>query len=145
MARREATARRVRARLEADLAREPISGRLEPAGRAAISFTGWKGLVGALDLASDSTQHPGDSLLERARIGLMEESPSTDGTVTGALTPSEHRVAELAVAGLTNREIAEELVVTLSTVEVHLTSTYRKLGIDSRVALRGVMGAKSLG
>ena len=36
------------------------------------------------------------------------------------LTPSERRVAELAAAGRRNREIAELLVVTLKTVEVHL-------------------------
>jgi DNA-binding CsgD family transcriptional regulator len=51
------------------------------------------------------------------------------------LTPAELRVAELAVDGLTNREIAEELVVTLKTVETHLRSVYRKLGIRSRAQL----------
>ena len=58
-----------------------------------------------------------------------------------SLTPSERRIAELAAKGPTNREIAQELFVTQRTVEVHLTSTYRKLGIASRsqlaAALRG--------
>lgn len=49
-----------------------------------------------------------------------------------ALTPSERRVALLAAAGRTNREIAQELFVTPKTVEIHLSSTYRKLGIGSR-------------
>jgi DNA-binding CsgD family transcriptional regulator len=53
----------------------------------------------------------------------------------GALTASERRVADLAAAGRTNREIAQELFVTPKTVEVHLSSTYRKLGIDGRRAL----------
>ena len=52
-----------------------------------------------------------------------------------ALTAAERRVAELAVAGAGNREIAERLVVTRRTVETHLTSTYRKLGITGREAL----------
>ncbi len=52
-----------------------------------------------------------------------------------SLTPSEQRVAELAAAGGSNREIAQQLYVTPKTVEVHLTSTYRKLGISSRAAL----------
>src|SRR3954452_6687257 len=49
-----------------------------------------------------------------------------------SLTPSERRVAELAAAGESNRDIARALYVTPKTVEVHLTSVYRKLGIRSR-------------
>jgi DNA-binding CsgD family transcriptional regulator len=45
-----------------------------------------------------------------------------------ALTPSERRVAELAAAGRSNREIAEALWVTRKTVEMHLGRTYGKLG-----------------
>lgn len=52
-----------------------------------------------------------------------------------ALTPSELRVASLAAAGLTNRAIAEQLFVTLATVETHLSRTYRKLGIAGRSGL----------
>jgi DNA-binding NarL/FixJ family response regulator len=52
-----------------------------------------------------------------------------------SLTPSERRVAELAATGPTNREIAQALFVTQRTVEVHLTSIYRKLGIGSRSQL----------
>jgi DNA-binding CsgD family transcriptional regulator len=51
------------------------------------------------------------------------------------LTPSEHRVAEMAAAGLSNREIAQALFVTLRTVEIHLTHSYRKLDITSRKQL----------
>jgi DNA-binding NarL/FixJ family response regulator len=54
----------------------------------------------------------------------------------GALTRSERRIAALAAAGSMNREIAEELVVTLATVEYHLRNAYRKLGIASRAELR---------
>jgi DNA-binding CsgD family transcriptional regulator len=49
-----------------------------------------------------------------------------------ALTASERRVADLAAAGQTNRDIAQALYVTPKTVEVHLSSAYRKLGIASR-------------
>jgi DNA-binding CsgD family transcriptional regulator len=55
-----------------------------------------------------------------------------------ALTASERRVAELAAGGLTNRQIAEKLFVALRTVETHLTSAYRKLGIRSRADLREI-------
>jgi DNA-binding NarL/FixJ family response regulator len=53
----------------------------------------------------------------------------------GALTPSEHRVAELAAQGHGNREIAERLYVTQRTVETHLTHAFQKLGISSRSEL----------
>jgi DNA-binding CsgD family transcriptional regulator len=53
----------------------------------------------------------------------------------GSLTPSERRVADLAAEGSSNREIAQTLYVTPKTVEVHLTSVYRKLGISTRAAL----------
>ena len=52
-----------------------------------------------------------------------------------SLTPSERRVAEMAAEGPTNREIAQALFVTQRTVEVHLTSIYRKLAINSRSQL----------
>jgi DNA-binding CsgD family transcriptional regulator len=49
-----------------------------------------------------------------------------------ALTPTELRVARLAVEGLSNPEIAQAHFVTLKTVETQLGSCYRKLGITSR-------------
>ncbi len=58
-----------------------------------------------------------------------------------ALTASEKRVAELAAEGLTNRDIAQTLFVTPKTVEVHLSATYRKLGIRSRRELAGSFAA----
>jgi DNA-binding CsgD family transcriptional regulator len=53
-------------------------------------------------------------------------------TGVDALTPSERRVAELAATRMTNKDIAQTLFVTPKTVEVHLSSVYRKLGISSR-------------
>jgi DNA-binding CsgD family transcriptional regulator/type II secretory pathway predicted ATPase ExeA len=52
-----------------------------------------------------------------------------------ALTPSELRVARLAACGLTNRQIAAELVITLKTVKHHLGAVYRKLAITTRTEL----------
>jgi DNA-binding CsgD family transcriptional regulator len=56
-----------------------------------------------------------------------------------SLTPSERRVAELAAQGPTNREIAQTLFVTQRTVEVHLTSVFRKLDISSRSQLAAAL------
>ena len=50
----------------------------------------------------------------------------------GELTPSELRIARLAAAGQSNREIARSAFVTEKTVETHLTSVYAKLRIGSR-------------
>jgi DNA-binding CsgD family transcriptional regulator len=56
-----------------------------------------------------------------------------------ALTASELRVSRLAADGLTNREIAQALFVTLRTVELHLTHAYRKLDIASREQLAAAL------
>jgi DNA-binding NarL/FixJ family response regulator len=57
-----------------------------------------------------------------------------------SLTPSERRVAELAASGLTNRQIAQSLFVTVKTVEAHLSAAYSKLDIRSRRQLPAVLG-----
>jgi DNA-binding CsgD family transcriptional regulator len=51
------------------------------------------------------------------------------------LTATELRVAELAATGLTNREVAQTSFMSAKTVEAHLASVYRKLGIHSRAQL----------
>lgn len=48
------------------------------------------------------------------------------------LTPGEWRVATLAAAGLTNRQISHALFVTVKAVQWHLGNIYRKLEINSR-------------
>ena len=58
-----------------------------------------------------------------------------------ALTPSELRVAQRAGEGQTNREIAEDLFVTVKTVEMHLANCYGKLGIRSRTQLPEALAA----
>jgi DNA-binding CsgD family transcriptional regulator len=52
-----------------------------------------------------------------------------------ALTASERRVAQLAAEGMSNKEIAQPLFVTVKTVEVHLSHAYHKLEISSRAQL----------
>jgi class 3 adenylate cyclase/DNA-binding CsgD family transcriptional regulator len=56
-----------------------------------------------------------------------------------SLTASERRVAQLAAEGLSNKEIAQALFVTVKTVEVHLSNVYRKLEIGSRRQLAAAL------
>lgn len=49
-----------------------------------------------------------------------------------ALTPSERRVANLAAQGVTNKQIAQTLYVTVKTIEKHLANAYLKLDVNSR-------------
>lgn len=58
-----------------------------------------------------------------------------------SLTEREADIAELAHSGLTNREIAEHLVVTPRVVAFHLGNVYRKLGISGRRELPDVLQA----
>lgn len=53
-----------------------------------------------------------------------------------ALSGQERRIALMARAGRSNREIAAELRLTLRTVEFHLTAVYRKMGVAGRPGLR---------
>jgi DNA-binding CsgD family transcriptional regulator len=93
-------------------------------------------LAEALDLAARCGARP---LAVRAREELRATGarPRSEWrTGVEALTPSELRVARMAAAGKTNREIAQELFVTLKTVEGHLARAYDKLEIKSRSELR---------
>ncbi|HET9171567.1 MAG TPA: helix-turn-helix transcriptional regulator, partial [Actinospica sp.] len=60
-----------------------------------------------------------------------EEAPEADAVLSDA----ERRVAVLAAAGHTNRQIAHKLYITVSTVEQHLTKIYRKLSVSRRSEL----------
>jgi DNA-binding NarL/FixJ family response regulator len=95
----------------------------------------------ALELAS---QCDATLLVEEVRAELQAAGvrPRTDAaTGVESLTPSERRVVDLALAGGTNRDIAQELYVTPKTIEVHLSNAYRKLGIRGRRQLPQVLAA----
>jgi DNA-binding CsgD family transcriptional regulator len=70
---------------------------------------------------------------EKARAELARISGRR--TTSDELTETERRVAELAASGRTNKEIAGELFMGVSTVEAHLSRLYRKLGLRSRTEL----------
>ncbi len=106
-------------------------------------------LATGLDLA----HHCGAvSLAEAARAelvatGARPRRASLSGP--GALTPAELRTAEMAAAGMTNRDVAQALFVSTKTIETQLSQAYAKLGIASRAeladALRPGGGSKRQG
>lgn len=51
------------------------------------------------------------------------------------LSPQELQIAEMAAAGLSNREIGHKVFLSHRTVESHLHRIYRKLGLTSRIQL----------
>jgi predicted ATPase len=67
-----------------------------------------------------------------ARSPIQADSFSMELPLIELLTEHERRVLELVAAGLSNREIAERLVVTVGTIKKHLNNIFRKLQAQSR-------------
>ena len=93
-------------------AREPLRGALHLAHRCGASLL--------VSLAQEELRAAG---ARPRRIVL---------TGVDSLTPSERRVADMASRGMTNRDIAQALFVTVHAIDKHLRGTYEKLGIGSR-------------
>jgi class 3 adenylate cyclase/DNA-binding CsgD family transcriptional regulator len=130
---------------------EPSPARLEHAYALA-------NLGGALrrgNQRAEARDHLRESLELAQRLGanLLSEEAHEELIASGArprrlvrsgadaLTPSERRIAALAAEGLSNRDIAQSLFVTLRTVEMHLSNAFRKLDISSRTQLPAALAA----
>jgi DNA-binding CsgD family transcriptional regulator/Arc/MetJ-type ribon-helix-helix transcriptional regulator len=74
-------------------------------------------------------------LAQVAAEATRDAAPGETGSVAGALTATEARVAAEVARGASNREIAERLFLSVKTVEATLTRVYRKLGVRSRTQL----------
>jgi len=70
---------------------------------------------------------------ELVATGLRPRQAAIEGRAS--LTPRQRQVCELAAAGKANRAIAQELFLSIKTVETHLAAGYRKLGVNTRAAL----------
>jgi DNA-binding CsgD family transcriptional regulator len=73
----------------------------------------------------------------RAREELRStgETVGSRADVAVRLTPQEIRVGMAVAEGVTNREVASQLFMSVKTVEYHLGSIFRKLGLTSRAQL----------
>ena len=98
-----------------------------------------------------------DSAIKKALDDLEaltdQEALMTPGTARGkvkareelveALTERELEVLQLIAAGLTNQDIADELVISTGTVKWYTSQIYAKLSVSSRT--RAVARARGLG
>ena len=67
---------------------------------------------------------------------IEQELPRVAAARSGTeLTATERRVADLIAAGATNRDAAAALFVSVRTIETHVASIYRKLGVRTRAEL----------
>ncbi len=113
--------------LSVDVARSLLS-----LGRAQRRFKKWGVARDSLERAAATFDAIGSrGWAEQARSELSRVGARRP-VASGELTESEQRTAELAAAGMSNKEIARELFVTVHTVEVHLSRAYAKLGVGSR-------------
>lgn len=121
---------------------EASGARLDHA-RTLVDLGALRSQCGPRTLATEALR-AGMELAHRCTATRLVESAATHLRQAGArprrialsgrasLTPGERRVAHLAAEGMTNKEIAQALFVTLRTVEMHLSNAYRKLDIASR-------------
>jgi DNA-binding NarL/FixJ family response regulator len=104
-------------------------------GRAERRFRKWGAARASLEGAADGFDRMGATGWAEAARSELARVGARRPRAAGELTEAERRVVELAVQGLSNKEIAGSLVVTVPTVEAHLSRAYRKLGVRSRTQL----------
>jgi DNA-binding CsgD family transcriptional regulator len=122
----------VRLRLELGAALNSLGRRLEAreALRPALADAA---AAGAVLLA----EHARRALVA---TGLRPRRAAMEGAA--ALTPRQRQICELAAVGKGNRAIAQELFLSVKTVETHLAASYRKLGVRTRAELAAGLAAQ---
>jgi DNA-binding CsgD family transcriptional regulator len=127
-----------------------LAGEFDGVGGAAAAIGQHHPAAEAFDHASMLHRRAGDvraaaaSAIQRDRriadCGLTH-LPLLREIAPVAMSPREWQVARLAASGHTNRGIAEQLVLSVRTVETHLLRVYRKLGVRGRAEIRDALAA----
>lgn len=110
--------------------------------------------VAALKLgALDFMEKPFDDerLLERAEAAVLRDEQnrllhgrrSKVSAALALLTEREREVMQLILTGKLNKQIAEELTISMKTVEVHRARVFDKMGVKSAVELAGLLASQS--
>ena len=121
----------------ATLLRELMVGRhLEQLGRGFVPQEFLARLTAAFDLH-------GMPVLPPVRRGVVAAPGMVAPGMVAPLSPREHEVLTLLAAGHPNREIADELFITVDTVKRHISHVFDKLGVGNRT--QAVARARGLG
>jgi DNA-binding CsgD family transcriptional regulator len=81
---------------------------------------------------------------ELRACGIAVPESMADAAGLGALTPQQRRIVQLAAQGLSNREIAQRLVLSHRTVASHLYRCFPKLGVAERRQLQDLLAQPGL-
>ncbi|MGW8065372.1 LuxR family transcriptional regulator AbsR2 [Streptomyces ziwulingensis] len=113
---------------------DEVAGRLERRGFLLFAAEAHAQAVGA-------HRDPGAARTARARAVALARrcegarTPALSGLALGELTARQRQIVTLAAAGLSNRQIAERLTLSVRTVGNHLYGAYTRLGAGDRGAL----------
>ncbi len=118
------------------------AGGFEAAGVLLLAAEAYAQLAKLLREQGRSAAAIGAQLASRRLADQCEgaRTPALSVAVGLDLTARELEIAQLAAHGLSDREIAERLVISARTVNTHLHRCYTKLGIDGRQDLRDLIG-----
>ncbi|MCI2418875.1 LuxR C-terminal-related transcriptional regulator [Saccharopolyspora sp. K220] len=87
------------------------------------------------ELRAARRQGAEDTVEELIRFALGEREPAQTADTPARLTPREQEVAQLVAQGLSNRQIAEQLVISKRTSDSHIEHILAKLGVTSRAQI----------
>ncbi len=86
-----------------------------------------------------------NEIVTEPRRAHRQSSPSPSANEPDSLTPRERDVAALVARGMTNRQIADTLVISSGTATLHVKRILSKLGVTSRAAIAAWAIARGLG
>jgi DNA-binding NarL/FixJ family response regulator len=132
-----AAAERAEARVEAARSRLLAGAALEALGERDAAVEELEQARSELD-ACGAARYRDQATRELRRLGRRFPA-SGGGATAGELSAREQEVARLVSQGMTNRQVAQELVLSVKTVERHMENIFRKLDVRTRAAVAGAL------